>query len=338
MLMVYLARASADWRRILEAVWGSLQVKLFEIGGTPISVATIVTVLGILSLTLVASQLLQRATIQAFRFRGAHQEGTVRAVTRLAHYLTLLIGFSVAIQTMGINLGALFAAGAIFAVGLGFAMQSIAQNFVSGVILLIERSIKPGDVVTVADRIVKIVKMGIRATVVETRDGENLIVPNSVLIQSTVTNFTMGDENFRIRIAVGVTYSSDMALVKSGLEQVAAELSKKWDVKDKKPIVVMTGFGDNAVTFEIGVWMHQPWEHLLATSELHEAVWSKFKDLDMPSHSWTCTSTSGLSKLCPASLLPDSQSGHSASREILDRLLRPARQSPIVDPWEPRTD
>lgn len=279
MLKMHLPQGSTDWRRIIELVWGSLQVKLFEIGGTPISVATIVTVLGILTLTLVASHVLQRATVQAFRLKGARQEGTVRAVTRLVHYITLLIGFGVAIQTMGINLGALFAAGAIFAVGLGFAMQSIAQNFVSGVILLVERSIKPGDVVTVTDQIVKVTKMGIRATIVETRDGENLIVPNSVLIQSTVKNFTMGDEKFRVRIAVGVSYSSDMERVKAGLQEVAAALTAKWDVKDEKPLVAMTAFGDSSVTFEIGVWMHNPWEHRIATGELHEAVWAKFKEL-----------------------------------------------------------
>ena len=266
---------------MLEFVWGSLQVRLFEIGGTPISVATIVTVLAILSMTIVASQILQRATIQAFRFRGARQEGTVRAVTRLVHYLTLLTGFGIAIQTMGINLGALFAAGAIFAVGLGFAMQSIAQNFVSGVILLVERSIKPGDVVTVTDQVVRIAKMGIRATIVETRDGENLIVPNSLLIQSTVKNLTLGDEKFRIRIPVGVTYSSDMKRVKAALQEVANDLTKKWGVEDETPLVVMTGFGDNSVNFEIGVWMNNPWEHRKAVSELHEAVWSKFKDLDI---------------------------------------------------------
>ncbi len=248
-----------DWTKLVGSVWGSLQVRLFEIGGTPISVATIVTVVVILVITLFSSRLLQRATIQAFRLRGAKQDGTVRAMARLVHYVTLLIGFGVSIQTMGIDLGALFAAGAIFAVGLGFAMQSIAQNFVSGVILLVERSIKPGDVVSVSDQLVKVTKMGIRATIVESRDGENLIVPNSVLIQSTVKNYTMGDEKYRIRVPVGVTYSSDMERVRLGLLEVAQALSKKWAKADEQPLVIMTGFGDNSVNFEIGIWTHDPW-------------------------------------------------------------------------------
>lgn len=278
MSMVPLVLSSSPWTVLLGPAWKSLQVELFEIGGTPISVATIVTVLVIVLLTLVASLVLQKATIQAFRLRGAKQEGTVRAMARLVHYVTLLIGFGISIQTMGINLGALFAAGAIFAVGLGFAMQSIAQNFVSGVILLIERSIKPGDVVSVADQLVRVAKMGIRATIVESHDGENLIVPNSVLIQSTVKNYTMGDEKYRIRVPVGVAYSSDMDLVKRGLEEVAQEFSKKWAKPGECPLVVMTGFGDSSVNFEIGVWTHDPWNQLLTTSELHEAVWRKFKD------------------------------------------------------------
>lgn len=134
---------------------------LFRVGEAPISLATVTTVLVILVGSVIISRLVQRAMRRAFKFRGVDGEGTARAAARLAHYGILLTGFALAIQTAGINLGTLFAAGAIFAVGLGFAMQRIAQNFVSGVILLVERSIKPGDVIEVSEGIVRVVEMGI---------------------------------------------------------------------------------------------------------------------------------------------------------------------------------
>lgn len=266
-----------DIHSLTQKVWELLQVRLFEVAGTPISVATIASVAMVVAVTLYASRLLQNAVTQAFRLGGDHQEGTRRAATRLVHYVTLLVGFGVVIQTMGIDLGALFAAGAIFAVGLGFAMQSIAQNFVSGVILLVERSIKPGDILELDGQIVKVVEMGIRATIVETRDGENLIVPNSGLIQSTVKNFTLGDQSYRIRLPVGVVYGADMDKVMGVLQAVAQDMTKHWAVQGRAPIVLMTGFGDNSVNFEVCVWTTAPWTRQLALSELHKAVWDAFK-------------------------------------------------------------
>ncbi len=264
------------WNGVAAKTWKALNATLFELAGTPISMATVVTVVLIIALTLLTSRIVQRASRQAFRFRGVDHEGTVRAVSRLLHYVTLLVGFGIAMQTIGIDLGALFAAGAIFAVGLGFAMQSIAQNFVAGVILLVEQSIKPGDIVEVEGGIVRIQEMGIRATIVETRDGEQMIVPNSALIQSTVKNYTLGNTEYRLRVPVGVVYSADMNQVFDTLKTVATEVSRKWGAR-REPMVVMTGFGNNSVNFEMGVWMRRPWDWKPALSELHEAVWWAFK-------------------------------------------------------------
>jgi potassium-dependent mechanosensitive channel len=111
----------------------------------------------------------------------------------------------------------LFAAGAVFAVGLGFAMQNIVQNFVSGVILMVERTIKPDDVLEVEGDIVRVQKMRIRATMVRTRNEEELIIPNSTLVQGAVKNYTLTDSRFLLGTVVGVTYGSDMQLVREVL-------------------------------------------------------------------------------------------------------------------------
>lgn len=252
-----------------------LNQDLIRIGDTPISVSTVLILAFILLLTLAASRWLRSLTKRVLEKRHPAAASTLAA---LIHYFVLIVGFSAALSTAGIHLTGLFAAGAIFAVGLGFAMQSIVQNFVSGIILLSERSIKPGDVLEVEGTVVQVAQMGIRASLVQSRDGEDIIIPNSILAQNSVKNFTMRDSHYRIRIAVGVTYDTDMKLVRETLERVADAMSKQWGVTTKPPIVLMTGFGNSSVDWEIGVWMDDPWTLRQASSELHEAVWVAFQD------------------------------------------------------------
>jgi len=241
--------------------------RLFEIAGTPITVATLVTFAAIVLFTLLISWVIQRALARMFRIRGVTR--------RLIHYLVLAIGLGVGLQTIGINLAALFAAGAVFAVGLGFAMQNIAQNFVSGLILLMERSIKPGDVLLVEGRCVKVTRMAIRATHARTLDDEEIIVPNSAIVQSTVTNYTLRDSFYRLRCTVGVVYSSDMALVRRTLEEVGRKM--EWRSPDKDPIVLLTDFGSSSVDWEVSVWIDDPWIIRRRRSDLNEAMWWAMK-------------------------------------------------------------
>ncbi len=252
-----------------------LNQDLVRIGGTQVSVSTVITLLLILVITYWISRLLRRLTLALLAKRHPAAASTLGA---LIHYIVLIIGFSTALTTAGINLTGLFAAGAIFAVGLGFAMQSIVQNFVSGIILLTERSIKPGDVLEVEGTIVKVAEMGIRASLVQSRDGEDLIIPNSILAQNSVKNYTLRNPQFRVSCGVGVAYEADMKLVRTTLETVTRGLSKKWGVTAQKPCVVMVGFGNNSVNWEVGVWTNNPWEHRLARSDLHEAIWNAFRE------------------------------------------------------------
>jgi small-conductance mechanosensitive channel len=253
-----------------------MRFTLFEIAGRPFTVSTLITVAVVVIVTIVLSRMTRRAAERALVRRGG-RGADIATFAALLHYLILLAGLGIALDTAGIDLTALFAAGALFAVAIGFAMQSIAQNFVAGVILLTERSIKPGDVLQVEGKIVKVSQMGIRSSIAHTRDGEDLVIPNSVLIQTTVTNYTLRDQAFRIRAEVGVTYGSDMRLVRATLEEVAESASRKWAVPER-PQIVMTGFGDSSVNWEVAIWMNSPWELRPALSELHEAIWWAFQD------------------------------------------------------------
>ncbi|NIO29746.1 MAG: mechanosensitive ion channel [Candidatus Latescibacteria bacterium] len=256
---------------IFQLVREVLQYRLFEISGTAVNLMTLLTFALIIAFTFLISHLLQKALYRFFRTRGVKDEASLGVTTRLLHYLILAIGLGVGIHTLGINLTALFAAGAIFAVGIGFAMQNIAQNFVSGIILLAERTIKPSDILEVEGRIVRVVRLGARATVARTLDEEDLIIPNSILVQSVLKNYTLRDALYRLRAPVGVIYGSDMALVRQVLEETARDLP--WRAEDTDPVVFLTEFGDSSVNFEVSVWVDNPWQMRGLRSKLNEAIW-----------------------------------------------------------------
>ncbi|MFZ9887853.1 MAG: mechanosensitive ion channel family protein [Myxococcota bacterium] len=257
--------------------WGHrlLNATLFRLHGIDVTILSVMTALVITLLTLRFGRLAEIAVRRALNARGVRSEATLVPAAKFARYLVLFTGFAIAINTVGIDLGALFAAGAVFAVGLGFAMQSIAQNFVSGVILLVERAVKPGDVVEVNESFVRIVEVGIRSTIARTLDDEELIVPNHMLAQSAVRNYTYQSSICRLRASVGVSYQSDLHLVRQTLQRVGEGMS--WRAPEKPPVVLLLGFGDSAVNFELSVWTKNPWERQQCLDEMHEAIWWSFQ-------------------------------------------------------------
>ena len=249
---------------------------LFTLAGTEVTLLSLATLVAILIFTLVISRIVKRAVDRAIGDRLGKKEGTRAAILRLVHYLILLIGLGIALQMVGINMNALFAAGAVFAVAIGFAMQNVVQNFVSGVILLAERSINPGDILEVEGQVVKVVDMRIRTTVVRTWRDEELIMPNSILSQSVVKNYTLRDEQFRLGVEVGVTYQSDMKKVMQVLVDTAAAMP--WRLPEPEPRVVLHEFGSSSVDFGVYVTVDEPWKQRLYRSEMRQAIWFAFKD------------------------------------------------------------
>lgn len=248
-----------------------LDVRLFEVGGTAVSLMTLVTVLILVGVSFLAARIAERAMARVLRRRDVRGMGSVAATARLVRYTVLTVGLGVAVETLGVDLSTLFAAGAILAVAAGLAMQEIAQNFVAGVILLAERSIKPDDVLEVSGEAVRVQRMGPRATVARTRDEEEIILPNSLLVRESVVNYTFRDSLYRLRAQVGVVYGSDMARVREVLETAAARIEWRLDVRD--PLVLLTGFGNSSVDFDVSVWIDDPWLAPQRRSQLYDAIW-----------------------------------------------------------------
>lgn len=259
-------------------VWHMFNTPLFPIGETNISLATLIAVAAIVVGSYWASAFMRERLREGAErhLTDEDRRGRFAIIDRLVHYVVLMSGVGIALHTAGINLSGLFAAGAVFAVGIGFAMQNIAQNFVSGVIVLIERAIKPGDILVVEGQVVKVQRMGIRSTVVRTRDNEDLIVPNGTLAQSTVANLTLLDRVHRVRVPVGVAYSSDLDKVFAVLKRLA----ETFEPRDPghPPRILLTGFGASSIDFEVSVWTSHPWVEPTLASDLRHAIWRAFRD------------------------------------------------------------
>ncbi len=268
-----------SWVDILQAIQRVLDVRLFEIGDTTVTVSSVATFIVIVIVTFWVSRLVQKVLEGAMVRGGLGERATVGLVQRGVHYLILIAGVAVALQTIGISLTTVFAAGAVVAVGIGFALQNILQNFVSGLILLAERSIKETDVLDVESRTIQVERVGVRATIARTRDDERIIIPNSILVQSVVANYTLADSFYRVRATVGVSYGSDMRRVREVLAQAARTVAQR--AMDKEPVVLLREFGDSSVVWEVSIWTGDPWRSPRMRSELNEAIWFALKDADI---------------------------------------------------------
>lgn len=251
---------------------------LFAIGETPVTIASILTFIGFIALAFVASAILQRVLARVYKRREI-DEGIQYALNRLLHYVLLALGIFLAIDNLGISLTALAAVGGILALGIGFGLQNIAQNFVSGLILLLERPIKKGDFVEVGDTRGTVREIHGRATVVTTLDNTDILVPNGQFITEPVINSTYGDHLVRIHVGVGVAYGTDTQLVRDTLERVAAGHPQV--IEEPAPVVRFLEFGDSSLNFDLLVWLDNPREEASVASELRFAIDQAFREADI---------------------------------------------------------
>ena len=178
--------------------------------------------------------------------------GMPYAISNLLHYVILLLGFLVAVGAMGVNLDRLTILTGAFGVGVGFGLQTIVNNFVSGIILLLERPIQVGDAIQMGDLDGEVRRIGIRSTTVHTWRGAEVLVPNATLISGNLTNWTLSDRTRRIELPIGVAYGTDPERVLGLLTETAASVSGV--LASPAPVALFLGFGDSALNFELRAW------------------------------------------------------------------------------------
>ena len=255
--------------------------RLLEIDGQPITVRKIVIGTGLLLMGFVASRGLSRLTRRRFFPRLRLSEGAAAAFETGLFYLLLLVFGLTGLAVAGVPLAAFTLLGGAAAIGVGFGSQTVIGNFISGLILLVERPINVGNLIQVGDLFVTVERIGARSTRVKTGENVELIVPNSAFLDQNVINWTLSESRVRIKVTVGVVYGSPTREVERLIRQAVDEHDR---IHDKpEPIVLFTEFGDNSLNFEVHFWieMRSVMERRRITSDVRYRIDELFRKADI---------------------------------------------------------
>jgi small-conductance mechanosensitive channel len=203
-------------------------------------------------------------------------KGIPAAISLIIRYFIIGFGFVLALSSLGLDLGKFNLMAGALGLGIGFGLQSIISNFVSGLILVFERPILPGDTIEVNNLLGKVNRIGVRSSNIRTFDGAEVVVPNNNLISNDLINWTLSDSMKRVEILVGTTYGSDPNEILKILNEVANK--NKSVLKEPSPIALFSEFGDSSLNFKLRFWV--PYERGLETkSEISIAIYNKFNEL-----------------------------------------------------------
>ncbi len=280
--------------------------KLFTLGDSDISLLTILYLVLVAVALVYFSGRFSKLLANTILPRYSNNTGTIQSIATITRYLILTIGFIVLIQTAGIDLSTLSILAGALGVGIGFGLQNITNNFISGIIILFEQPIKVGDRIEVGEIKGDVIKISARATTVVTNDNISVIVPNSEFISSTVINWSHNDRNVSFRYPVSVSYKEDPRIIKKILLEVASENSGV--LKKPGPDVLFDEFGDSSLNFILRVWttdyINRP---NILKSQLYYALFKKFREshIEIPFPQRDLHLRSGFEKLQESNKLKD---------------------------------
>lgn len=255
----------------------------FKIGNLPVTPLFVIKAVAYIILLTLAAHLGRKILQERILTRTSLDEGLRYAVAVGASYVIFFFGAVVGLQSLGLDLSSVAFLGGAVGLGIGVGLQSVANNFVSGLILLAERPIKVGDRVEIENLTGDVVKIAARSSWVRTNDNVVIIVPNSEFTTKRVTNWTANDRSVRLTLAVGTSYSSDPEQVRRLLLQVAG--SHPDVLTNPAPDVIFTDFGDSSLDFELRVWTtNQVRTPYILKSDLYFAIFDLFKreEIELP--------------------------------------------------------
>jgi small-conductance mechanosensitive channel len=260
--------------------------KIIKLGSVDVTLFLIIVAILIISLAIRLSKLLTNLILPGIYHRYNLDKGTQFTFDRIVHYSIMIIAILMSLNTVGINLSALTVFAGILSVGIGFGLQNIASNFISGIILLFERPIKVGDRVVIENITGDVEKINMRATIIKTGLNEHIIVPNSYFLQQKVINRSFGDPRMCLVIPISVAYGSDVEKVSDLLIEAAMEehLVSPVVLVSPEPSVSFVGFGNFSLNLELNVWIQDPNKLGLIKSNLNFRINRIFTEnhIDIP--------------------------------------------------------
>jgi len=243
---------NATFNQWLVDIQKILDYPLVELGGKPLTFNHLIKLVVILVLVLVLERYLRRLLRRRVLARTRLEPDLQYAVSRFAGYCFIAIGFFFAFKAINLDLSAFAVLIGALGIGIGFGLQNIVSNFISGLIILAERPIAIGHRIEVGGVAGQVTRINLRSTTVVTNDNITIIVPNTDFITHAVTNWSHGDPKVRVRLSLGVAYGSDVEKLRRVLLEVAAENPSV--LRDPEPSVRFIGFGDSSLDFELAVW------------------------------------------------------------------------------------
>lgn len=260
------------WQRLIEVS----NISLFHVGITDITIGLILLFLLSCILLLFLAKKIKNILIRKIFVRYGIEQGTSKSISTIVYYFIVSIGFFIIIQTVGIDLTGLSVIAGALGVGIGFGLQNVTNNFVSGIIILFERPIKEGDWIEVGETTGAVTQISGRSTTVLTNDNISVIVPNSEFINARVINWSHNDRIVRFKIPIGVSYNEDPGQVKELLLNVAAH--HEGILNNPSPVVLFSEFGDSSLNFVLTGWTNSYIDKpSLLKSEINYAIHEIFQ-------------------------------------------------------------
>jgi small-conductance mechanosensitive channel len=261
----------------LDAITNTLDHVGFDIGKGRFSLLALIkysiTAVALLAVVRLANRVVTHSISRSKAF-----DPTQRLLAqKLASIAVVIAAFFIGIDMLGIDLTAFAVFGGALGLAVGFGLQKTVGNLIAGIILLMDRSIKPGDVIVVGDSFGWVNKIGVRAVSVVTRDGKEHLIPNENLMTQEVENWSYSDRNVRVRIPVGVSYDCDLKVAQELMLKAAADSPRV--LENPKPNVWLTGYGDSSVDHEILAWISDPESGVgNVQSDVLNRLWWMFKE------------------------------------------------------------
>jgi len=237
---------------ILNSIKEFLNIAVFDMGKTQFTLLTIIYILVFLTLLIFVTAKLKKYIVNILLAKSGIDIGTRESFGAIFRYIIIVIGFIIVFQTAGIDLSSLTILFGALGIGVGFGLQNVTNNFVSGLIILFERPIKIRDRIEVAGIHGDVVDISLRATTIVTNDNISVIVPNSEFISSTVINWSHMDRNVRFNIPVHVSYKEDPESVRDLLLEVAGR--NEGVLKHPAPDVLFDKYGESSLNFNLRIW------------------------------------------------------------------------------------
>jgi len=240
-------------------ITGLTDVTLFSVGDAPVTGGDILRILLIMIVAMFLSRLIRHAIRRVGLSESSGTQASLYTVSRLTHYVIIILALFIALSSIGLNFGNLALVAGALSVGIGFGLQSIVNNFVSGLIILFEHSLRVGDYIELDTGLTGTVKaINVRSTLINTNDNIDIVVPNSEFVTTRLTNWTLGERTLRVRIPFGVAYGSDKELVKQAALEAAEEVPYTLsNTKTRETDVRLVEFGDNSLDFLLLVWVNR---------------------------------------------------------------------------------